>query len=343
VPHYKLADKNLLNYQALALCNVTRVNQQTLSIINRLVHTGMGLMIFLGDQVDVQAYESLMGEAGAKLLPAKIGAPWGEAPTLDQKLPPSVSFATDKLSHPVMADFRVADCVDLLDKVQVYRGYELEPLKDDNVRVVAYLANGKPAIVERKVGSGFVFLFAFPVTTKWSNLPNQYAFTIIMMRTANQLTLGNRAPKNLAVSGRIRRILPPADQNTAIKVTPPPPGARQETRPEVTPEGRVLFEFGDTDKAGFYDVRLDRTPPVTLSYALNANTEVESNLSTVLSKQLKQDYPDFKFVFVAKSEDFEKKLVGERHGTELWPWLLGFVFVFLALESILAVRWAPRD
>ena len=33
----------------------------------------------------------------------------------------------------------------------------------------------------------------------------------------------------------------------------------------------------------------------------------------------------------------------ERHGTELWPWLMFLVFAMLTLESILAHRWAPKD
>jgi len=88
---------------------------------------------------------------------------------------------------------------------------------------------------------------------------------------------------------------------------------------------------------------LDRVPKVSMTYALNPNTEIESNLDLIMPATLKTNFPDFDFNYVAKTEDFARALQNERRGMELWPWLLGLVFVFLALESVLANRWAPRD
>ena len=345
VPHSRLSDKNLLNYQAMVLANVTSLPKATMTVLERQVNSGMGLMIFLGDLVDPQVYNGMLGEAGSKLLPAKIGQTWGDAATQDNS-PQAVTFATssEKLSHPIMAEFNNADFgAEFLSKLKVYKGYDLEPLKDDSVRVVAWLANGKPAIVERRVGSGYVLLFAFPATTAWSNLPTQPAFTILMIRAANMLTLGNRLPKNLPVASPIHAILPLSDQGTLVRISPPLPSVKKETRPEVTADGRASFEFIDTDKAGFYDVVLDRVPKVTMAFALNPNTDVESNLATIQPDLLRKSYPDFQFTYVAKSEDFANRVLSERTGTELWPWLIGAVFVLLACESILANRWAPRD
>ena len=45
----------------------------------------------------------------------------------------------------------------------------------------------------------------------------------------------------------------------------------------------------------------------------------------------------------AKSDDLANKVLQERKGSELWPWLIGAVFFLLVLESFLANRWAPRD
>ena len=344
VPHYRLSEKNLLNYQAMVLSNVARLPKPAVQRIEKQVRAGMGLIIFLGDQIDAEDYNTNFGDAGLKLLPGQIKATWGEAPAVgDAKLPPSVPFSTEKLSHPVMTEFNNPDFgAQFLNDVKVYKGYDVEVAKDDAVRVVAYLANGKPAIIEKKVGQGFVFLFAFPATTAWTNLPTQPAFAIIMLRTSNMLTLGNRQPKNLPVTSTIHGTMPGADQSATVRIIPPPPGQKRETRPEMTPDGRAAFDFHDTDKAGFYDVVLDRVPKVTLTYALNANTELESNLSFVTQETLHLDYPDFTFTFISKAEDFQNKMQSERHGTELWPWLMFLVFALLAAESVLANRWSPK-
>ena len=92
-----------------------------------------------------------------------------------------------------------------------------------------------------------MLLFAFPATTAWSNLPTQPAFTITMLRAASMLTLGNRQAKNLPVAAPIHCTVPLADQNTPVRIAPPPPGARKETKPEVTSEGRASVDFTDTE------------------------------------------------------------------------------------------------
>jgi hypothetical protein len=345
VAQQRFSDRNLLNYQAVVLANVSSLPQSSLTVLERQVRAGMGLMIFCGDQSETGVLNTVLGESGPKLLPAKIGQPWGEALALGEtKTVSAVTFATDKLSHPIMSDFNSSEGAELLSSVKMYRGMDLEiPQKDDAVSVVAYFANGKPAIVEKKVGSGVVLLFGFPATTSWGNLPTQYAFVIMMNRAINRLTQGNRSPKNLPATVPIHGIVSAADQNTTVRITPPQPAQKKETRPELTTDGRAAFDYPDTDKAGFYDVVLDRTPKVSMTYALNPNTEVESNLDLVLPATLKQNFPDFDFTYVANSNDFSRALASERRGTELWPWLLGMVFVLLALESVLANRWAPRD
>jgi hypothetical protein len=242
-----------------------------------------------------------------------------------------------------MTDFNNPEYTKLLNEVKVFRAFDLEVPNDDSVRVVAWLANGKPAIVEKKVGSGLVFLYVFPATTAWTNLPTKFAFPILMQRAANMLTLGNRSPKNLPVASPISGLVSLADQTATVKITPPMPGSRREMRPEQTPDGRALFSYAETDRAGFYDVLIDRTPKVTMTYALNSNTDIESNLQAITPENLKQDYPDFNFSFVSKPEDLQTKLQAERQGTELWPWLMFAVFALLASESVLSNRWAPRN
>ena len=344
ITHHRLADTNILNYQAVVLSNVPRIQQSTATALEKQVKAGMGLMIFLGDNVDANAYNSILGDGGVKLLPGKIGATWGEGLAADtDKFPPAVSFSTNLLSHPIMADFNNPDGIELLTQVKIYKGYDFEPSKEDMVRVVAQFANGKPAAIERRVGTGYVLLFTTPATTAWSNLPTQPAFAIMMIRAANMLTLGNRPPKNLAVGSQIRTQLPLSDQNTPVRITPPFPGLKKETKPDLTPDSRVVVDINDTDRAGFYEIALDRAPKVSMSYAVNPDAELESNLNTAPPEQLRRDFPDFKFTYIAKNDDLANKILSERKGSELWPWCIAMVFLLLALESFLANRWAPRD
>ncbi len=344
IMHHRLADTNLTNYQAVVLSNVARISQPVATALEKQVKNGNGVMIFLGDQIDPAAYNTVLGASGVNLLPAKIGNPWGESVSADaDKYPPSIGYSTEKLSHPIMVDFPNQNCVELLTTVKIYRGYDLEIPKDDSVRVVAYYANGKPAAVEKKIGTGYVLMFASPATTSWSDLPTQPAFAIMMSRAANMLTLGNRPAKNVPVGAPIQCLLQQSDQNLMVHITPPYPGVKVDSKPDVTPDAHVQVGINDTERAGFYDIVVDRDPKLNMAYAVNPDTELESNLNTVAPEQIRQDYPEFRFTYIAKSDDLANKVLQERKGSELWPWLIGAVFFLLALESFLANRWAPRD
>ncbi|MCZ7648034.1 MAG: BatA domain-containing protein [Planctomycetota bacterium] len=345
VPHYRLGEKNLANYQALVLCNVDKLNPAAVQVIQRQVFSGMGLLIFLGDQTDPTYYNQTFGEAAAKLLPAEIGETWGTVPEIGADLPPSRSLANDadRVSHPIMAAFADALIKPMLAQIKVYKAFELKPAQSEDVQAVAFLDDGRPLAVERKVGTGGVLLFGVPATTMWSNLPTQPVFPITMFRAAQRLTQGNRPAKNLPVATPIRGYVSLADQKTKVKIVAPPPVGERETLPEPTGDGRAAFDYPDTDRAGFYEVTLDRAGFTPRVYSLNANAEVESDLSTVLAESLKQEYPGFDFTYVAKNEDLKNKLISEKHGTEIWPWFMTLVFLLLATESILAHLWAPRD
>lgn len=346
VPHYRIAEKNLSSYQAVVLANIEKLQPVVAQQIERQVRTGMGLMIFLGDQTDPARFNAQFGEQGLKLLPAEIQDTWGEAPKIgEEKLPPAHSFAGDvnKINHPIMADFADPDAQVLLPEIKVFKAFNLKPLSGDDVQVVASFDDGKPAIVERKVGSGYVLLCAFPATNAWSNLPTRPVFPIILLRSAGRLTLGNRPSKNLPVGAEIQGYVSLADQKANVRITAPPPVGKRDSTPELTQDGRARFDFLETEKAGFYDVVVDRAGFKPLAYSLNASTESESDLTAVSPEQIKQNYPGFEFSFIAKSEDWANKLVSEKQGTEIWPWFMFMVFALLVAESVLAHLWAPRD
>jgi hypothetical protein len=345
VPAHRLAEKNLAEYQAVALCNVERLPAATVHTLARQVRAGLGLMIFLGDRTEPAFYNEKLGENGAKLLPAAIQEPWGQAPRWDDPKPPAFStFARDPaaLAHPILAAFNEEDAADLLSHVKLYRAYGLAPLAGEGVQVVARGEDGRPLIVERRVGSGRVLLCAFPATTAWSNLPTQFAFPILIPRAAARLTLGYRPPKNVLVGDPLRGVVGVGEQHLPVRVTPPAPLARRQTTAERSGEGPAVFEFPETDRAGFYEVSVEAAPGKTSVYSVNVHAEAESDLTRVEPEQLRAEYPLFEFSYVSKSEDLAARMTAERQGVEVWPWLLAAVFVLLLAESVLALRWAPR-
>lgn len=213
----------------------------------------------------------------------------------------------------------------------------------DGVDVAAWFDNGKPAIVERRAGAGRVLLFAVPPTTDWSNLPLMPGGVILLIRAANYVSAGARTPVNVAVNEPLHGFFGAAELNVPLLLRGPGSIGRRTLTASLEPDGRASFSFPQTNVAGFYTVSLETTPKRRFRFAVNPGAPEESDLTTVSPAELHKALPNFKFTYIAQSEDVGKKSADERKGVELWPWLIAGVFLLLLTESVLAHLWVPRE
>jgi hypothetical protein len=320
----------------------------------------MGLFIFLGDRTDAAAFNQVLGPSGAGLLPAALTAPWGEAPKLEDRDLPAHTFLAQgpgKLAHPLTAEFNQDEFRSLLDQVRFHRAFGLSAWAEKGAAslekagsgaapepeavVAASFINGETAMMERRCGAGLVILVPFPATTAWSNWATQPVFVILMQRAAARLAMAQRPARNLSAGAPLRGRLSLSDQRTTVLLIPPYPLPKQELKPELAGE-EVFFECSRTETAGFYEATLNRPGSPSRWYAVNPDARAESDLSSLTAEQLRAEYPGFEFFYVAKNEDLALRLVNQKHGVEVWPWFLALVFLFLAAESVLTRRWAPR-
>lgn len=353
-PADRLAERNLSQYHAVALCNVSSLKRPVLEKLREQVRSGMGLLVFLGDNVAPTRYHGSLGLGTSGLLPASIGEAWGKAPkpgTTARPMYKTFAVGLNNLAHPVMSFFKDEEARPLLTDISVFRAFSLRPETESGSTVIARFDDGRPAVVEKPYGTGFVVLFGFPATSLdfggWSNFPTQFAFPIIMRRVMTRLAVGHRPPKNLIVGTPIVGDLDPADQRTPVRISAPTPIGNRVALPEAAGDGRARFEFGLTDKgltykAGFYEVVLDRPGASPTIYSLNSVAN-ESDLTRVTPDEIRVAHPNFDFRWVSKSADFPDLLDRERRGMELWPWFIVLVFTLLILESTLAFRWGKSE
>jgi hypothetical protein len=349
VPAYRLNERNFGDYQAVMLCNVSRISVDTALALARQVRAGMGLLILPGGRTDAEQLNGVLGPGGVDLLPADIGETWGREPEVSANadgVPRLLSRDPDRLAHPVMSEFRGEDLNELLAPVRINRGWDLVPHANDNVQTVVAYLDGTPAIMEYRVGLGVVMLAGFPATTAWSNLPTQYVFPVLIPRLASRLAAGQRPSRNRMAGELLSGSLSAGERQHAIFVHPPAPeGRRQATVEEGDDKlaGRLRFQYTETERAGFYEVVPDRPGSRSFAFAVSPSVAEESDLARIAEEDLRTQYPGFAFTRVTKDENVVSRLAAERRGVEVWPWFLGLVFVFLGCESVLALRWAPRE
>ncbi len=130
--------------------------------LKNFVQTGGGLLLFAGETVSANAYNSSLGE----LLPAEIGRrePAGEK---------SWHLGKHQLASPVFNLFREPANGNLALPEFTDR-LSLKPASD--ATVLAEFDDGTPMMVERKAGTGRVLLANTSADTRWTDWPKHKSF-----------------------------------------------------------------------------------------------------------------------------------------------------------------------
>lgn len=144
------------------LCNVRRLEGDVWAALASRVRDGAALLIFGGEQVDVDAY----GRDAADLLPAILDRPAGLTGEEDS----FVRIRADDLAHPAVAGFADAPECSLF-QARIERYHRLRAIDGANPRTILTYDNGDAAFMERSVGDGVVILCTTTANMRWTNLP----------------------------------------------------------------------------------------------------------------------------------------------------------------------------
>jgi aerotolerance regulator-like protein/VWA domain-containing protein len=163
-PASRLEEVELFDYDAVFLCNLAEMTQQTVDRLDNYVRLGGQLIVMLGDRVSAERYERLAptaratsGPPGAAssahgLLPARLGAP----------VTGSFHFDPLEYQHPIVHPFRNHENSGLLSvAIRKYFPLTVDSNHDDVVAALA-LDTGDPAILIGPSGLGRVVLVALP-------------------------------------------------------------------------------------------------------------------------------------------------------------------------------------
>ncbi len=138
-----LVDQPLNDYAAVALLDPTPLTDDVWQKLLRSVQGGKGLAVFLGRRAG--AAEQFNTAGTLELLPAAIQRQWRD----DQGL----YFTPREFDHPVLSPFRDFRTTVPWREMPVFRHWVVGPLAT-GARVILPYSNNKPALIERRRGSG---------------------------------------------------------------------------------------------------------------------------------------------------------------------------------------------
>ena len=252
-------------YDVIILANVEQLTGAEAQSLSAFVRGGGGLIITVGDRVDLEAYRSALGGGEEPLMPCNFVQPVGDALNHDQF---SV-LATLDYNHPIFHPFKDPNHGDF-GKGRFYRYIQAVPLKGSTV--LASFDDGTPALFEKGYGTGRVLCFTSTIDREWTDLPIHGVYLPFLYETIKYLALKRTDEKPDYRIGDIVELggsqLPPG---TEVAIFNP---MGEEIRTEINENGGVIYDA--TEQPGIYSAHISGKEP---RYFVVNPDAVESDLA----------------------------------------------------------------
>ncbi len=341
-PETALTDRPLAPYDVVFLCNVAQFTRQEARLLSEYVQGGGGLVIFLGDQVQVENYnETLYREADwpGRLLPGKLDG-------VGQVQAPSSGFVLDPLEyrHPILRPFQDNEDVGLLSS-PIYRYIRLQLPEDSTARVALAFASGDPLIVEERRGWGEVVLVTTsaepgPSQQPWNLMPMLQNYLPLVRQIAATAISGTAQRRNLSVGQPLELPAAVAMRHRSFQVRLP--DGRELARAVQSGGGKALWSFDQTWQAGLYEVlTAPDEPPWRFAVNLDA---AEGDLRRISPNRLQEEVlagVRLHFSVADTAPTQGQPGSGQRQGLQGWL-LWGALFLFCG-ELVLLWYWAGKS
>jgi hypothetical protein len=332
------------DFDAVMSANVTDFSTSALGQLVNYVKGGGGLVMFLGDNINVNFYnEQLLKRYG--LLPAALGQARGDAKAQEQWF----SLADKGYDHSIVSIWKDPNAGSL-SSVRFFRAFDLvedASAKKEDARIVLRFADQRPAMIEKDFGQGRVVLFASTADTDWNDLGARAGtFVPLMLRTLGHLVA--RQDEHLTImAGQEFSHTPPVEfLNKDAIISKPPRHFSSQTKDEVHEAKRVelvngapFLQFAGTDFAGAYEIKVEGSTPIR--FAVQAEPS-ESNLDSLNDRQYGLLGEVGHVVKWSPGAALEETLEKGRVGSEFWLPLALAAAVLGTLETLLA-HWFSKS
>lgn len=330
---HRLDSVALEDYDCIFICNVGRFTAERTSQLRDYLKRGRSVVLFLGDQVQIENYNELLA-GDDPLFPRLLPG------TLTSLAPPGTyRFDPKDYRHPIIQPFAGQERSGLLT-TPVYRYVGLELPADTRANVALEFAGGDPVIVEHLVCGGRLTLVTTAASeqsvtrqadrvapwTAWSAWPS---FPPVVQEMLAMSVSGNDDARNQVVGESIYSTVPASSGAQFVTVKQPSTGLTR--RVAVTDgDGPPTWQFDETFSSGLYSATLSDVEAVD-SFAVNLADTNESKLERVNVGDLPSQFQNS---INASSNEASPAL--QTASTPMFRLILGLLLVLLLTESFAA-------
>ncbi len=203
------------SYDVVLLLNVVAPSAEVASKLVTFVQEGGGLFMSMGERVEPDAYNAVLGLVLPRRLRVVKTAVEPNAPDAATR---AARLESVSAAHPVWAPFTGRAREGLLS-TRFYRYMLFESDAAQDVEVIGAMDDGAPAFLTARKGRGRVLAFASSVNRDWCDAPIRTAFLPMVQRMAGWLsgTLDEREQTRARVGEMVLLPLEPGMVPTAFR------------------------------------------------------------------------------------------------------------------------------
>ena len=329
-----LVREDLDRYDCVVLCDVAQLDPVETGKLQRFVSGGGGLVIGLGDRVQLNAWNRLAQSGSTPLLPARLET----AVRASESKRGAFLFDPQGYGHPLLEEFRGVEGNGLETTLTLHY-VRSRPLSGS--RVALGFDSGDPALITSVVGHGRVVLLTTSLDSRWTTWPVLSPSYLPMIHELVLFaTSGRWSQRRGLVGDAIQKILP-SELGAPSAEAIDPSSVRHQLNPRVTTEnpGVTNVQFSETLQPGHYRLVLGRPVEATELYAVNVDT-FESNLEVVPTGDLSHGLLAGLEALIRTDWEATETPSMTTHSTDpLSRNLLGLVLGLLLVELVMAWRF----
>lgn len=272
---------------------VRGLSSEFLEELTRFVQRGGGLIIAGGDHVDPQQYSAVLGTSGQDLLPLPL-----KGYHITQENAPYRLSAPSVAADSFLADFRKPGYAEALERLALFRLLGVE--ESGPGRVLIRDTDGRPYLLQRRIGSGEVLLITSSLDERWCNFsadPGSFHVPLAMLTIKHLTSL--RQPGGVVTAGETLTWTLPSNVQTETWdiLLPPRPGQNGAERVAVPLQkdanGQRFLNWTDTYQAGVYrfvprGLSAETTTEATATFAVNPDLRESTSLAMASAEEIAQ-------------------------------------------------------
>ncbi|MBN2030822.1 BatA and WFA domain-containing protein [bacterium] len=311
-----------LNETEVVFCsNVPLMKSEEANRLKQFVEAGGGLFFLMGDLVDLRTFTNLFFNPAMGL---SLGNREGDFAGSGGAL----SFGDIDYGHPVFKGMFEKG----KENIQSPRFFQMIDIIGTLPKTVISFRNGKPFLVEMKLGKGSVFLATSGIGEDWSDWVYSSIFSPLIYRSAAYLASQSYRYENLKTVGESIFITTGIENMDVPYSVVTPDGDEIITIPEIE-RGEVRLTVNSADKPGIYTFYRGES---RIGIQVVNRDPMESDFEMIPEKDLRRVLPEAEIHQISDIHKLETEIEQVRWGRELWREMLLFGMVLLIVEMVVA-------